>query len=100
MIQVLGKVTIQDLPQFISVFATRGAAARRRHGSRRAQMFHVADPQPGSDADHVVVLFTWESREAFQVFLDDPKVREVMKEAGIIGMPEFTILDEVGKFPA
>lgn len=105
MIHVLGRVTVKDVPHFISIFATRGAEVRRYHGSSEAQLFRViGQPQEGAhqpdDMQHVVVLFAWESREAFQGFLDDPNVRETMKVAGITEPPEFTILEEVGLFPA
>ena len=43
MITILGRVKIQDLPTFIGIFATRGAAMRQQHGSLEAQLFTVCD---------------------------------------------------------
>jgi heme-degrading monooxygenase HmoA len=94
MIQILGRVRIQDLPAFISVFSTRGARARAEHGSRSATLFKVCEA-----ADEVVVLFDWESREAFQAFLSDPNVKETMKASGAMAPPEFTCLEKVASFP-
>jgi heme-degrading monooxygenase HmoA len=95
MIHVLGKVSIQDLPQFISVFSTRGAEARRKHGSYGSQLFRVSEKD-----NQVVVLFEWESREAFESFLNDPLVKETMKSSGAMGPPEFTLLEKIGMFPS
>lgn len=95
MIQILGRVRIKDLPAFLGVFATRGARMRRIHGSQSATLYQVA----GSDGE-VIVLFDWESREAFQAFLDDPQVKETMKSSGTLAPPEFTFLEVVARFPA
>lgn len=91
----VGKVSIQDLPQFISGFSTRGAEARRKHGSHGSQLFRVSE-----EDSRVVVLFEWESKEAFESFLNDPLVKETMKSSGTIGPPEFTLLKKLGMFPS
>jgi heme-degrading monooxygenase HmoA len=94
MIQVLGDVTIEDVPTFLGVFATRGAELRREHGSRRSQVFAVA-----GETNRVLVLFEWESREAFERFLTDPAVKATMQSSGTVGRPAFTFLHRVGEFP-
>lgn len=94
MIHILGKVKIQDLASFVSVFSTRGAALRRKHGSIRAQLYSVS-----GSGDQVVVLFDWTSREAFEGFLGDPSVKETMKAGGTMAPPEFTFLEPVAEFP-
>jgi hypothetical protein len=43
----------------------------------------------------VVVLFEWESEEAFR---NDPSVKETMGSSGTVGPPEFTFLEKVGEF--
>jgi heme-degrading monooxygenase HmoA len=95
MIQILGRASIADFSEFIRVFSTRGAAIRRKHGSKRARLFRV------STADNEVVLFfDWESQEAFQEFLSDPMVKETMRSSGTTAVPEFTYLEHVADFPA
>ena len=94
MITILGRVKIQDLPTFIGIFATRGAAMRQQHGSLEAQLFTVCDTP-----DAVVVMFDWSSREDFEQFRRDPAVMETMKSSGTIGPPEFTFLEHVASFP-
>ncbi|KEF34559.1 hypothetical protein RDMS_06540 [Deinococcus sp. RL] len=74
MIHIWATVEVKDLEQFIGVFATAGTSFRRRHGSHRSQVFKVAG-QP----QQVRVLFEWESREAFEGFLNDPQVRARMQ---------------------
>ena len=77
------------------MFATVGAEARGRHGNRDAQLFRVV-----GEEDRVMVLFEWESEEAFEAFRKDPSVRETMRSSGTVGPPEFTVLKKVGEFPS
>ncbi len=79
----------------MGVFSTAGAEARGRHGNRGAQLFRVA-----GEEGRVVVLFEWESEEAFEAFRNDPSVRETMKSSGTVGPPEFTTLKKIGEFPS
>lgn len=94
MIHIWATVEISDLEQFIGVFATAGARARRKHGSRRSHVFTV----PGTPSQ-VRVLFEWESREAFEGFLNDPEVRTTMQSSGTVGRPDFLILDALADLP-
>jgi heme-degrading monooxygenase HmoA len=94
MVQIMARVKIQELPVFVSVFSTRGAALRKKHGSRSAKLFRVADSE-----DEILIIFDWESREGFQSFLNDPAVKDAMKAAGTKSPPEFTFLEKVGEFP-
>ena len=95
MVHILGNVRIEQLERFSGVLSTAGAEARGRHGNRGAQLFRV-DGEEG----RVVVLFEWESEEAFEAFRSDPSVRETMKSSGTVGPPEFTVLKKVGEFPS
>ena len=95
MIHVLGNVEIEDLQRFVGVFSTAGAEARGRHGNRGTHLYRV-----DGEENRVVVLFEWESEEAFEGFLNDPTVRETMRSSGTVGPPEFTVLQKVGEFPS
>ena len=92
MVHILGNVRIEQLEKFIGVFATAGAEARGRHGNRGTQLFRVAGEEDR------VVLFEWESEEAFEAFRNDPSVKKTMISSGTAGPPEFTILRKVGEF--
>jgi heme-degrading monooxygenase HmoA len=65
-----------------------------RHGRGR-QLFKVA-----GEEDRVVVLFEWESEEAFEAFRNDPVVKETMRSSGTVGPPEFAVLKKMGEFPS
>lgn len=93
MITIIGRVKIQSLERFISVFATRGATVRRANGSLSAELFMEA----GSDHD-AVVLFDWESRDDFEAFLADPEAKAAMQESGTQGPPTFTFLEHIASF--
>ncbi len=47
-----------------------------------------------------MVLFEWESEEAFEAFRNDPSVKETMRSSGTVGPPKFTVLKKVGEFPS
>ena len=94
MIHILAKVSVEEVSKFIGIFSTRGAQTRRQHGSRKSEIFTV----PG-ESDQVVVLFEWESREAFEGFLRDPVTKETMLSSGTLGRPEFTILEKLAELP-
>ena len=94
-VHILGNVKIEQLERFVGVFSTAGAEARGRHGNRGTQLFRVA-----GEEDRVVVLFEWESEEAFEAFKNDSSVKETMRSSGTVGPPEFTVLKKVGEFPS
>ncbi len=93
-VHIPGDVKIEQLERFIGVFSTAGAEARGRHGNRGAQLFGVTEEE-----GRAVVLFEWESEEAFEAFRNDPSVKETMRSSGTVGPPEFTVLKKVGEFP-
>lgn len=95
MVHILGEVAIEDLEKFVGVFSTRGAEMRGKYGNHRTQLFKVAEEE-----GKVVVLFRRESREAFEGFSNDPRVRETMRSSGTVGPPKSTFLEKVGEFPA
>ncbi len=66
-----------------------------KHGNHRTRLFKVTE-----EDGRVVALFGWESKEAFEVFSNDPRVRETMRSSGTLGPPEVTLLEKVGEFPA
>ena len=95
MVQIHAKLKLEDLPRFLGVFSTAGAAARGRHGSTRSEIFAVED-----DPNQVYLIFDWESREAFEGFLADTTVRATMQSSGTIGRPEFTIVRRMATLPS
>jgi heme-degrading monooxygenase HmoA len=88
---LLARVKIGDFDQFWSVFTTRGAEHRRKHGSTGAKVFRNQE-QP----DEVLVLFDW-SKEDYERFLADPQSREIMASAGLQGPPETAVVEPLGE---
>tara|TARA_B100000686_G_C15795280_1_gene481658 strand:- start:134 stop:355 length:222 start_codon:yes stop_codon:yes gene_type:complete len=43
--------------------------------------------------NHVYVIATTKSKEIFEAFISNPNLKESMKNAGVIGPPEFTVLE-------
>jgi heme-degrading monooxygenase HmoA len=95
MVHILGEVAKENLEQFVGAFSRRGAMMRGKHGNHRTQLFKVAEEE-----GKVVVLLEWESREAFEGFSNDPRVRETISSSGTVGPPGFTFLEKVGEFPS
>jgi hypothetical protein len=59
--------------------------------SRRRAAGATGDEHVYRDANNpniVTTLMGWDSMENAQKFANDPKLAEVMKQAGVIGMPE------------
>ena len=44
-------------------------------------------------SNHVYVIATAESKEVFEAFVSSPNLQEAMKNAGVLGPPAFTILE-------
>lgn len=95
MVQILGRVSVRDVSQFLGVLSTRGASLGMSHGGRRAQVFRVSGAETS-----VVLLLDWESRAAFEGLLADPAVREMMESSGATAPPEFTIIEKLTELSA
>jgi hypothetical protein len=79
---ILATTMVDDVDQFLKVFATKGADKRAVHGSKGSTVFR--DP---NEADRVWVLFDWDA-EGWQSFVSDPDVPPILKEAGHKGRPQ------------
>lgn len=91
----LAEVEIEDLPRFLSVFATDGRDKRETHGSLGAEVLSVTD-----GSNRVLVLIDWTDESAYQRFASDPAVPSTMARGGAKGRPKFTPVFRVGRFPA
>jgi quinol monooxygenase YgiN len=79
---VLSTAKIEDFDRFWQAFSTKGAAKRKQHGSKGAQVFR--DP---NDAQRIWAVFDWDD-EGFQQLLADPEMREIFQEGGLHGPPQ------------
>lgn len=93
MLKILAEFRVEDFSKFIEVFSTAGLNMRKMYGSRQSLVY-----QKEGDANHIYALFEWESKEAFEEFLQGPDVRETMKTAGTLAPPTFTFLEKAAEF--
>ena len=61
----------------------------RAEAKMQAKAYRSAD-----DPNHVYVIGTAESKEAFDAFTSSSELQESMKKVGVISQPGFTILEE------
>jgi quinol monooxygenase YgiN len=94
MVDIHIRLKVRDFNVFWQVFRERGAPLRERHGSRGARVFRSQD-----DPRVVHLHFSWESRERFGEFLQDPEVQEAMLASTKYGNLEIEHLDQVGELP-
>ena len=92
MVAIHMRVKVRDFDVFWQGFQERGAPLRERHGSRGVRVLRSQD-----DPHAVHLLFTWESRERFAAFLNDPAVQDSMLKGGLIGKFDVEHLDPVGE---
>ncbi|GAA3786411.1 hypothetical protein [Micromonospora maritima] len=70
-----------DRDRFLDVFTTVGAAKRREHGCRRAQVFFDPD-----DAHRAWSVFDWDA-EDYAGFLADPEIPAIALQLGMQAPP-------------
>ncbi|RKN51067.1 hypothetical protein [Micromonospora endolithica] len=74
-------IRITDRARFLEVFTTIGAAKRREHGCRRAQVFF--DP---NDAHRAWSIFDWDAKD-YEGFLADPEIPALARQLGLQSPP-------------
>jgi hypothetical protein len=79
---ILSTVKIEDFDRFWQTFSTKGAAKRKEHGFKGAQVFR--DP---NDADRVWIVFDAD-KESYEKLVSDPDMPAIFQEAGLQGRPE------------
>jgi len=89
---ILATTTVENLDQFVKIYATTGAEKRKLHGSRGSTVFR--DP---NEEDRVWAIFDWDL-DGWKSFASDPEVPAIMQDAGHKTMPNVTEL--VGRFDA
>jgi hypothetical protein len=83
---ILATTTVEDFEKFLSIFSSKGAEKRKKHGCKGSTVFR--DP---NESDRVWVLFDWDAA-GWQSFVSDPEVPPIMKEAGHKGKPQAATL--------
>jgi heme-degrading monooxygenase HmoA len=90
----LVRITVEDFAKWRPVFE-EAATLRKAHGSKGVQIFRSVDKP-----NEVVLVAEYEELEKARQLFQSPEFREATKRAGVLGSPEVSFLDEVGRVPA
>lgn len=71
-------------------FFDEHSSFRAQNGSKGGKVFRNAN-----DPNDLFILFEWDSVENIQKFAQSDNLKETMAKAGVIGMPDVHILEEV-----
>ena len=85
---------VEDFNKWKSYF-DQHSDFRAQSGSKGGKLFHSVD-----DPNEVFVLFEWDSLENAQKFTQSDSLKETMKEAGVLGMPEVHFIEGVSSVSA
>jgi heme-degrading monooxygenase HmoA len=86
---ILIRHKVRDYDHWRSVF-TAALDVRRGSGEQSFRLFHdKANP------NDVVVLLEWDSPARAEEFVNSERLKEAMKEAGVVGKPEIIHLLEI-----
>ncbi|MEJ2617097.1 MAG: hypothetical protein P8Z35_19245 [Ignavibacteriaceae bacterium] len=72
-------------------FFDEHSSFRSQMGSKGGRVFRSAN-----DPNDLFILFKWDSTENAQKFTQSDNLKETMKNAGVIGMPDIYFVEEVG----
>lgn len=85
---MLNQFNVKDFGLWKKVFDAH-ADLRKSNGELSHQIF-----QDASDPNRVTVLNKWNSLEIARKFSQSPELKAAMAEAGVIGPPTFSLLNE------
>jgi heme-degrading monooxygenase HmoA len=71
-------------------FFDEHSSFRTQNGSKGESVFRSKN-----NPNEIFILFEWDNIENAQKFVQSDSLKEVMKDAGVIGMPEVHFLEEV-----
>jgi hypothetical protein len=83
------KHAVADYARWKTIFDAN-SANRQAAGSKGGQVLRSAD-----DPNEVVILLEWDVLENARQFSQREEVRATMEEAGVLGSPEFYLLEEI-----
>jgi heme-degrading monooxygenase HmoA len=73
-------------------FFDKHAAARSEGGSKGGKVFRNTN-----NPNEIFVLLEWDNIKNAQKFAESDKTKEVMKNAGVVGIPEIYFVEEAAK---
>lgn len=91
MVHVLFHIKVEDYNKWKPLFDEH-ATARSQSGSKGGKVFRSAN-----NPNEIFILLEWDNLENAKKFSQSDKLKEVMKNAGVVGMPEIYFLEEAAK---
>ena len=61
---------------------------------RKEAGLHATPYRSLDDSNHVLIIGTAPSKEAFMTFFSNPELQERIKATGVVGPPDITFLEE------
>ena len=89
MAHILVHHKVEDYGKWKPVFDKHGSF-RTENGSKGGKVYRSA-----TDPNDLFVLLEWDSVEGIQKFVQSDSLKVAMKEAGVVGMPDVHIIEEV-----
>lgn len=77
---------VEDYKRWRPFFDEHGSV-RKRSGALSGQVFQKTD-----DPQDVTLLMEWDTEQNARRFVESADLRETMKRAGVIGMPDISFL--------
>jgi len=91
MAHLLFHIKVEDYNKWRKFFDEH-SSFRSQMGSKGGKVFRSAH-----NPDEVFILLEWDSLENAQKFTQSDNLKEVMMNAGVVGMPEIYFLEEAAK---
>jgi len=92
MVYLLVSHKVKDYAKWKPAFDEHGDF-RKANGSKGGRIFRSTE-----DPNRLTVLFEWESADKAREFAQSPELRAAMEEAGVIGQPDASFLEEIESF--
>jgi heme-degrading monooxygenase HmoA len=80
---------VEDFAKWFPVYSNH-ASMRKNGGEKGAHVYRNAD-----DPSEVFILFEWDSIENARAFFASDDLRAAMHDAGVVGKPEASFLNDV-----
>ncbi|HEY3377887.1 MAG TPA: hypothetical protein VGL77_10380 [Armatimonadota bacterium] len=91
MFNIVMRFKVIDYPRWKAEFDADDSW-RRTSGEQDYRVFRDAD-----DPTLITVMLGWESMDTGQLFISSPLLRRKLQDGGVIGEPNYFLVNEVGK---
>lgn len=89
----LGVTKVKDFAKWKAGFSEpQGTAMRKKAGGKSYRIFRSED-----DPNTALVFVEWDNLDNARKYYQSQEFKEAQPRVGVIGMPEFHFLEEVGK---